>query len=1069
MAHQQPVSDATSSESQDLPYFFVHHSAQDTAWAEWITWVLEAEGYEVRMEGRDIRPGQNRLSERNRLLVHCRHTIAVLSATYLADTANSQQVLSAALHQNAKGKDRALIPVRIDECEAGALLGPMVPIDLVGLEERVAVQAVLNGIGAAVTSAPSFPGRPSVPRAAVASSAARFPASTPSVWELRGHRPDPNFIGREDLLTDLHQRLKNGGATALVQAITGLGGIGKTRAAIEYAYRYARVYDLVWWIRAERPETLLSDYAGLATALSLPFMTQQEMTIAAVHQELRRRKNWLLIFDNADDPSAIFNLIPASHSGNAVITTRRREWPNTDNLPIEVLDAPAAREYLRRRAGVVDDRVADSLANALGLLPLALAQAAAVIADGMGAAEYLGLLESRAPELFRHGRPTDSETTVVNTWRISIEQLAAHPAAVALQQLSAFFAPDALPLTILQPTNGLPDELVRVLTDPISRVAATRELAQYSLAQPAGGELSTHRLVQLIVRTELANQEGVWAGYALTVALNTFPTEPQEPARWVVAEQFLPHAIVAAAHALRIGVEPAGSSVLLERCSRYLLARGRIDEAADLAKQAIAVAGTIGTEHPAVLAALHSHGEALKAQGHLHDAWTVLEGVYKRRIGVLGQDDPRTLSTARALISTRYALGDLMGSRALDEHTLPLHSDALGDDHPDSITALAYHATLLRSEGRYRDAYAIEERIINRRQALLGADHPDTLTAISNLANTLDSLGESRQARELHEQVLNRRRVLPGADHPNTLTAMSNLASTLDSLGESRQARELQVQMLNRYRDLLGADHPDTLTAMNNLASTLDNLGELRQARELHEQVLNRHRDLLGADHPNTLRAMNNLANTLDNLGESRQARELHEHVLNRHRDLLGVDHPDTLTTMSNLASTLHSLGELRQARELQEQVLNRRQDLLGVDHPDTLTAMSNLASTLDSLGELRQARELQGHVLNRHRDLLGADHPRTLNVISNLASVLTSSGDLSGARTLLGEGLNPARVSSANGTRLRADWRGTLTASRRCVATLRPRGPLPSGTLHGYAPHPRTSLHSLRELSSGS
>jgi tetratricopeptide (TPR) repeat protein len=963
----------------------------------------------------------------------------VLSTSSLGNASPLGEVLSAALNQSVEGKDRALIPIRIEECEPGALLSPVVPINLTGLDEREATQAVLNGIRAMAPAVSSFPGRAATSGAKATLSTARFPATGPAVWELRSHRPDPHFVGRDELLTALHQRLKSGGATALVQAITGLGGIGKTRAAIEYAHRYARVYDVVWWIRAERPETLLSDYAGLAADFSLPHMAQQEMAIAAVRQELRRRENWLLIFDNADDPSAITNLLPDRHSGSVVVTTRRREWPHSDNLPVEVLDEQAAREYLRQRAGVTDDQVADSLANALGLLPLALAQAAAVIADGMGAGEYLKLIESRAPELFEQGRPIDSETTVSTTWRVSFEQLASHPGAVALQQLSSFFAPDALPVTILRPADELPDALVHVLTDPMARVAATRELARYSLADPAGGELSTHRLVQLIVRTQLRDQEDAWARYTLIVAVNTFPAEPEQPSSWPAADQFLPHAIAAAAHASRLGIDPANRSVLLDRTSRYLSARGRIGEAAGLAKQATTVADFIGAEHPATLAALHSYGKALRAQGHLREARTVLENVYTSRIRVLGGDDPATLATARELIATRHALGDLAGSRKVDDQTLPLHSAVLGAHHPDSLTALAYHARLLYGEGRYRDARVIEERLIDRRRELLGADHPDTLTSINNLARTLSELGDLQQARELQQQVLDRRRGLLGADHPDTLTSISNLAVTLRELGELQQARELQQQVLDRRQQLLGADHPDTLTSAGNLAGTLSELGELQQARELHQQVLDRCQQLWGADHPDTLASRNNLASTLSRLGELRRARELHQQVIDRCQELLGADHPNTLTSINNLAGTLSELGELQQARELQQQVLDRRRELLGADHPDTLTSISNLASTLSRLGELQQARELQEQVLDRRQQLLGADHRDTLTSISNLAVTLSELGELQQGRELQQQVLDRCREL------LGADHPDTLTSMNHLGSTL-----ISSGDLSG-------------------
>ena len=145
-------------------------------------------------------------------------------------------------------------------------------------------------------------------------------------WELRGHRPDPYFTGRDDELATLHHAFRADGTTFAIQVITGLGGLGKTRLAVEYAWRYASAYDLVWWIRAEDPATMRGDYAELARTLGLLSETDDQ-AIAALRRELRHRRGWLLVFDNAEDPGELFSLLPDRHSGHVLITSRRREWP----------------------------------------------------------------------------------------------------------------------------------------------------------------------------------------------------------------------------------------------------------------------------------------------------------------------------------------------------------------------------------------------------------------------------------------------------------------------------------------------------------------------------------------------------------------------------------------------------------------------------------------------------------------------------------------------------------------------------------------------------------------------
>jgi hypothetical protein len=245
-------------------------------------------------------------------------------------------------------------------------------------------------------------------------------SDTAETWELRGHRPDPYFAGRQDELKSLHRAFRAKGSTSAVQVISGLGGLGKTRLAIEYAWRYAADYDLVWWIRAEDPATMRGDYAELAGELGLP-SEKDDQAIAALRQELRRRRDWLLIFDNAEDPGELFSLLPDRHQGHVLITSRRREWQHTEDRRLDVLSTEAAVGYLQQRGQVADAATARDLAEALGCLPLALAQAASVVAAGMAATDYLALLRQQSPELFTEGHPADHDMTIGSTWRVSVD------------------------------------------------------------------------------------------------------------------------------------------------------------------------------------------------------------------------------------------------------------------------------------------------------------------------------------------------------------------------------------------------------------------------------------------------------------------------------------------------------------------------------------------------------------------------------------------------------------------------------------------------------------------------
>ncbi|MER5320559.1 FxSxx-COOH system tetratricopeptide repeat protein [Streptosporangium roseum] len=979
--------------------FFVSHADADAQWAEWIAAELKGAGYGVIVKAWDFLPGENLLDRLDRALASCRHTIGVLSPDYVA---SEMAARTAAHYQGLEGKERALIPVKVADHQVPPSMGPIISIDLYDVgEEDEARSRLLNGVAGRVARVTrgGFPNAPA--------NRTRFPGAAQEVWELRGHRPDPHFVGRDDALAGLHRAFRAGRATSAVQAITGLGGLGKTQLAVEYASRHAAAYDLVWWIRAEDPATLRGDYAELATVLGLPF-DQDDQAVAALRQELRRRGDWLLVFDNAEDPDEVFPLLPDRHSGHVLITSRLREWQHAESRHIEVLPLPAAVEYLRRRGQVTDAGTARELAEALGRLPLALAQAAGVTADGMRATDYLGLLRRQSPELFVQGRAGAHDTTVASTWRVSFDRLAGRsPAAVALFRLAAFLGAEEIPLDRLTPVPDMPAELAEALTDPFRRRDATRALGEYSLAETGDGLLSIHRMVQTVTRTELAGDEPFWAGLALAVITAAFPRDVRDPRSWPACEAVLAHAIAGAEHAGRLHVDTGGTVDLLNRVALYLLARGRTDRAATAVENALTLAARLPQDALERLRCRNTHGLLLLAQGDHAAARQAHEEVYEARIRILGPDDVDTLRAGRDLVEALYLQGQWARATRLQDRLVQAFTAVLGTDDLETVTSVAYQATLLRSAGQYQRARTLEERVLEIRRGQLGEEHPDTLTAMANLGSTLHAQGKWGKARALEEGVLEVRRRLLGEEHPDTLIAMTNLAVTLHSQSELDGARTLEERVLEVRRRLLGEEHPHTLNAMAHLGATLHSQGDLDEARVLKERVLERCRRLLGEEHPDTLDAMANLGSTLHSQGDLDEARALAERVLEARRRLLGEEHPDTLTAMANLGVSFRSQDDLDGARALEERVLEGCRRLLGEEHPDTLTAMTSLAVTQHSQGETAEARSLFFEALTVSQRAFGKKNTVTSEIAWQMVSTYDRPHETAKRKNLILENLS--------------------------------------------------------------
>jgi DNA-binding SARP family transcriptional activator len=248
---------------------------------------------------------------------------------------------------------------------------------------------------------------------------------------------NPNFTGRDDLLDHLATHLRAGsGAAAVVQAhaVHGLGGIGKTQLAVEYAHRHTSDYDLVWWIGAEQPPAIPAQLVALARRLAIPEQTEQAETIQRLWDLLRQRDRWLVVFDNAEDHQDLRPWWPPGGHGHVLVTSRNPAWGAlATTLPVDVLSRAEAVAFLQRRLdsnAPALDLDLDRLGGALGDLPLALEQAAAYLeetASSPGA--YLDLLGTHAGKLFTLGHLATTEQTIATTWTVSLHHLRQHASA----------------------------------------------------------------------------------------------------------------------------------------------------------------------------------------------------------------------------------------------------------------------------------------------------------------------------------------------------------------------------------------------------------------------------------------------------------------------------------------------------------------------------------------------------------------------------------------------------------------------------------------------------------------
>ncbi|MEU0394502.1 FxSxx-COOH system tetratricopeptide repeat protein, partial [Streptomyces sp. NPDC006208] len=566
------------------------------------------------------------------------------------------------------------------------------------------------------------------------------------------------------------------GSRVAVQALRGRGGVGKTQLAIEYGHRFAGEYELAWWIRSEEPALIPDQLAQLAVKTGAAQAdTSPTEALEALAEELRTRGRWLLVFDNAEDPAALAPYLPGGH-GHVLITTRNPHWHN-QAVAVEV-DAFARTEslaLLQARVPGLGEADADRLAKELEGLPLALVQAAALLADGLTLPQYLDLLKKRISEVLDKGRPNGYPVSLAAQIRLSTGHLAdTQPAALTLLQACALLAPEPFPLhACTRPVTDPAPALAGLLSNPLAARTALRALAGQGLARIQDGTVQLHRLTQAVIRDQLTPPEHAAAVRAAETLLTAaYPGDAADPATWPAWPALIPHLLTPDPADL---TTDAGRNAAREACW-YLMDRGNTPT-------------------------------ALPRLQHLHHTWTQQ----------LGPDHEHTLWAAHCLARAYNETQNHTQARALDEDTLERRRRVLGEDNPNTLTAATRLAIDLAALGEVEAARALAEDTLGQQRRGLGEDNPNTLISASNLAIWLADLGEVEAARALGEDTLDRMRRVLGEDHPDTLLTASNLATRLAILGEAEAARALAEDTLERQRRVRGEDHPHTLRTESTL------------------------------------------------------------------------------------------------------------------------------------------------------------------------------------------------------------------------------------------------------------
>jgi len=636
--------------------------------------------------------------------------------------------------------------------------------------------------------------------------------------------PNPFFTGRHQVLDDLHRELTAEGKAAL----SGMGGIGKTLTAIEYADRHREEYKAILWANADSEDALKSDFSALAVGLNLPVEddTYRNKAVFEVKRWLQEQAGWLLILDNADDLRLVSDFLRTEWPGHILLTTRAHATGSIGRVELKVMGLEEGALFLLRRAKLIairdtiaaateaDRELAAEVTREMDGLPLALDQAGAFIEEmSSSLEEYLDLYrrEGEALRAKRGGFIVDHKPVTITLSLAYPKMAEASAAAADMLRVCAFLAPDAIPEEIFASGAAeMGENLSPVVGGELNLVNVIGEAGRFSFIRrdAKGGRIEMHRLVQQVLRDEMtAEERRLWAERTVRGLNATFPEV--EHSSWPLCEKLLPHAMEAARLIEEHDLAFEESARLLNEAGAYCFERAQYAEAEPLFKRTLSIRERVlGAEHAEVAMSLNNLAALYDQQG-------------------------------------RYAEAEPLFNRALS-----IRERILGSDHLDVALILNNLAALYDSQGRYPEAELLYGRSLDIRERALGPYDPGVATSLNNLASVYNHQRRYAEAERLLERSLAIREQSLGPHNPDVARSLSTLADVYNHQGRYEEAEPLLNRSLDIRERALGPDHPDVARSLNNLAALYENQGRYADARQLLERSLEICEKALGPNNP---------------------------------------------------------------------------------------------------------------------------------------------------------------------------------------------------------------------------
>ncbi len=727
------------------------------------------------------------------------------------------------------------------------------------------------------------------------------------------------FKGRDEFLAELRQHLTAEGPVVIKgkRTIHGMGGVGKTRAAIEYAWKHADDYRALLFISADTPEALHRNLAALCgpLVLNLPEQNEREqaLQVEAALRWLKLHPGWFLIIDNVDTDEAAEEtkaLLAKLATGHVLITSRIADWTgHVRSLDLDVLSEAASIAFLderteERRPKKDDDREkVAALVQLLDCLALGLEQAGAHIsASAISYSDYISLWEShRSVALTWHDEEIMKyPKSIAITYETSVGQLS--DGAKALFHIFSWFSPEAIPRNLVESCPNL--------------VAARRYLGEVEHIHLAryhsnGRTFGIHRLNQEIARRE---QHSAEPPPQLLAALNlvndVFVGDPTDVREWPILEPLFPHAksVATFADGHRIS-DPTAR--LLMHAAMLNEAKARYAEAEPMLRRALEIDEAIkGRDHPDVASILNNLAQVLKSTDHVREAILLMRRALVIHESSLGPSHTFVAADLNNLAQMLMLTGELAEVEPLMNRGLAIEETNQGTNHPTVAIQLNNLAQLFMVMHRFAEAEPLMRRSILINEAHYGIKHPKVALNRLNLAQLLQLTNRPTEAEALVCRALEILIASYGENHPEVALALNNLADLLAETNRLEEAESTIRRALAIDESVFGEFHSSIAIDLGNLASILQRSNRLAEAEASLSRALAIDEVCYGYDHPKVAIRLNHLAGVFMASGRLAEAEPLARQtalIMLRQSKRVGVVLPNLIVCLGNYAGVLHA------------------------------------------------------------------------------------------------------------------------------------------------------------------